>query len=265
MNPLLNIANNAARKAGNIIVQALNRLDTINISQKRANDFVSDIDRKSEQQIIDIIQKAHPEHQIIAEESGLHEGLDECVWLIDPLDGTHNFIRGLPHFCISIAFQFKGKLQHALIYDPIRQEVFTASRGEGARLNDRRIRVGKNAKLSEALVSTGFPLDEERFLSFLPVFRQLIPQVSDIRCLGSAALDLAYVAANRLDGFLELGLKPWDIAAGALLVKEAGGLAGDWQGGENYLEKGDIIAGSPKIFTALMQIAGKMNLQKGEN
>lgn len=258
MHPILNIANTAALKAAKVIIQSLNRLEVVQATSKGLNDFVTEIDKAAEQQIIAVIRKAHPNHQIIAEESGLHQGLDECVWYIDPLDGTHNFMRGLPHFCISIAFQYQGKLQHGLIFDPLRQELFTASRGAGAKLNERRIRVSNTVKLENALVSTGFPVRSPAVLDkFLPTFSHLMPQLSNIRCLGSAALDLAYVAANRIDAFLEADLHAWDLAAGALIVKEAGGLVGDWQGGENYLEKGSIIAGTPKIFSALMQTIGK--------
>lgn len=254
MQPIVNIANQAARKAGTLMLRALDRLDSLKSAQKGLHDFVSEIDTLAEQHIIAIIRKAYPNHQIVAEESGLHQGNDQCIWLIDPLDGTHNFVRGVPHFAISIAFQHKNILQHALIYDPIRQEVFSASRGEGARLNNRRIRVSSTLKLEQALIGTGFPVrTPETLMHYLPLFQRLMPQVANIRCLGSAALDLAYVAANRLDGFLELGLKPWDIAAGALIVREAGGLVADWEGEENYLTKGNIIAGCPKIFTALLE------------
>ena len=258
MHPILNIAISAARKAGNVMLRSIERLDTINPTPKGLNDFVTDIDKKAEREIIAIIKKAHPNHQIIAEETGLHAGLAECEWIIDPLDGTHNYMRGFPHFCVSIAFRYRGKLEHGLIFDPIRHELFTASRGEGARLNERRLRVSATTKLPNAVVGTGFPMRyPDKLSDYLSFFQQVMLEISKIRCSGSAALDLAYVAAGRLDGYFETRLKSWDIAAGALLVKEAGGLVGDWQGGENYLEKGDIIVGTPKIFSALSQFVGK--------
>lgn len=258
MHPILNIAISAAHKAGNIMLRSFDRLDTINTTAKGLNDFVTDVDKKAEQEIIAIIRKAHPDHQIIAEESGLHQGLGECEWIIDPLDGTYNYMRGFPHFSVSIAFRYRGKLQHGLVYDPIRQEMFTASRGEGARLNERRIRASTVTKLQNALIATSFPMRyPEQLPEFLRLFQQLMLQISKMRCPGSAALDLAYVAAGRTDGYIEQTLKPWDIAAGALLVKEAGGLVGDWQGEENYLDSGNIIAGNPKIFSALTQLVAR--------
>ncbi|HVV68897.1 MAG TPA: inositol monophosphatase family protein [Gammaproteobacteria bacterium] len=258
MHPILNIAISAARKAGNVMLRSIERLDTINPTAKGLNDFVTDVDKKAESEIIAIIKKAHPNHQILAEETGLHPGLSECEWIIDPLDGTYNYMRGFPHFSVSIAFRYRGKLEHGLIFDPIRQELFTASRGEGARLNDRRLRISATSKLANAVLATGFPMRHpEKLPGYLNFFQQLMLEISKIRCAGSAALDLAYVAAGRLDGYFETDLKAWDIAAGALLVKEAGGLVGDWQGGENYLEKGDIIVGTPKVFSALTQFVGK--------
>jgi len=264
MHPIINIAITAARKAGNVMVRSFERLDTINVSKKGLNNFVTDVDKQAEQEIIAVIRKAYPDHQIIAEESGLSRGDADFVWIIDPLDGTHNYLRGFPHFCISIAYQLKGKIEHGLVYDPIRQEIFTASRGAGARLNDRRIRVNPLTKLEQALVSTGFPVrTPAQLVDFLPIFNQLMPQLANIRCSGSAALDLAYVAAGRLDAFLEVGLKPWDVAAGALLVSEAGGLVGDWQGGENYLKKETILAATPKIFSAFMPLLGQYRTTGG--
>jgi len=225
MHPLLNIAIMAAKKAGNVMLRSFERLDTIHVSSKGLHNFVTDIDRKSEQEIIATILKAYPDHQIIAEESGLHKGKSDYVWHIDPLDGTHNYMRGVPHFCVSIACIAKGSVEHGVIYDPIRHEIFSASRGQGARLNDRRVRISPVSKLENALIGTGFPVRTPKYLTaYLPVFSQLMPQISNIRCTGSAALDLAYVAAGRLDAFLEIDLHSWDIAAGALMVKEAGGV-----------------------------------------
>ncbi len=257
MHPLLNIAITAARKAETVLLRSLDRLDTVRPTQKGLHDFVSDVDKKSEQEIIAIIKKAYPSHQIIGEEGGVQAGDEESVWIIDPLDGTHNYLRGFPHFSISIAFQFRGKLEHAVVYDPIRQEMFIASRGQGARLNDRRLRVSNTLRLNEALIGTGFPVRRPEDLpSYLQVFQKLMPQLSNIRCSGSAALDLAYVAAGRLDAFFEINLQAWDLAAAALLIKEAGGLVADWQGGEDYLHQGNVIAGTPKVFSALAQVIG---------
>ncbi len=257
MHPLLNIALTAAKKAGNVMLQNFERLDSIHASSKGLQDFVTDVDRKAEHEIIAIIHKAYPDHQIIAEESGLHKGNQDYTWYIDPLDGTHNYMRGLPHFSVSIGIQCKGKLEHAVVYDPIRREIFTASRGQGARLNERRMRVSSVIKLENSLIGTGFPVrSPQRLPSALQVFNQLMPQLSNIRCAGSAALDLAYVAAGRLDAFLEVDLHAWDMAAGALLVKEAGGYVSDWRGGENYLSNGSIIAATTKILPELMRIVG---------
>lgn len=257
MHPLLNIAIMAARKAETVLLRSLDRLDTVRPSQKGLHDFVSDVDKRSEQEIIHVIKKAYPSHQIIAEESGVQTGDEESVWIIDPLDGTHNYLRGFPHFSISIAFQFRGKLEHAVVYDPVRREMFTASRGQGAHLNDKRLRVSSTTRLENALIGTGFPVRRpENLQSYLQVFQKLMPQLSNIRCAGSAALDLAYVAAGRLDAFFEAHLQIWDVAASALLIKEAGGLVSDWQGGEDYLRKGDVIAGTPKIFSTLAQVIG---------
>lgn len=253
MSPLINIALRAARTAGNIIVRAMERMDTIQITEKSKNDFVTEIDAQAEQAIIETIRSAYPHHGILAEESGKHDG-DETVWIIDPLDGTTNYIHGFPHFAISIAVQHKGRLEHALIFDPVKQETFIASRGDGARLNDKRIRVSKRSGLEGALLGTGFPFRQVDMLEpYIRTMKTLMPQTVGIRRAGSAALDLAYVAAGRLDGFWEFGLGAWDIAAGALLVQEAGGLVSDCQGGENYLSTGEVVAGAPKVFKPLLQ------------
>ena len=255
MHPFLNIANSAARSAGNMIVRSLERLDVLKMTEKGQNDFVTEVDQKSEKIIIDAIRKNYPHHAILAEESGeLSGGNDEIVWIIDPLDGTTNFIHGFPHFCISIAVKYKGRVEHGLICDPVRQETFTASRGAGAQLNNRRIRVSAQANLKGALLGTGFPYREgQNFDAYIRNLQTLMPQVSGIRRAGSAALDLAYIAAGRLDGFWEYNLAPWDIAAGSLMVLEAGGMVSDTQGGENYLDSGNIIAGNLKIFKAMLQ------------
>ncbi len=254
MHPMLNIAVTAARNAGDIIVRYLNRIDRLTVTSKDRNDFVSEVDRQAEDEIIAIIRKAFPDHGILAEESGQHQGNEEYLWIIDPLDGTTNFLHSFPQFAVSIALQHKGKLEQAVIYDPMRQELFTASRGGGAFLDNRRIRVSNLKGLEGALLGTGFPYKDMRHLdAYLGMFRALIPQVAGIRRPGSAALDLAYVAAGRFDGFWEIGLKPWDIAAGILLVREAGGLVGDLGGGHNHLESGNIVAAAPKLFPSMLR------------
>ena len=260
--PILNIAIRAARSAGALIVRQLERVDSLNVTAKGRNDFVTEVDQRAEQIIIDTIHKAYPAHGILAEESGQQEG-DEFVWVIDPLDGTTNFLHNFPHFAISIAVEHRSQIIQAVVFDPIRQELFTASRGEGAQLNNRRIRVSRKSDLDSALLGTGFPFRElsklEVYLSTLEAF---LPKCAGIRRAGSAALDLAYVAAGRLDGFWEFGLKRWDIAAGALLIHEAGGFVSDPMGGESYLMSGNIVAGNPKISKKMLQILHPLLLGK---
>ncbi len=252
MHPFVNTALKAARKAGDIMLQSLDRLDTINTTSKGHRDFVTDVDKRAEREITNILRKTYPDHAILAEESGQHAGDADSVWIIDPLDGTHNYLKGFPHFSVSIGFKSKGRLEHGLVYDPVRQEIFSASRGEGARLNDRRIRVSNIMHLENALIGTGFPTRRPQDLpACLARFSQWLKEVANVRCSGSAALDLCYVAAGRLDAFLEMNLGPWDMAAGSVIVKEAGGYVGDWQGEEKYLEKGAIVAATPKIFKLL--------------
>ncbi len=247
MHPMLNTAVRAARTAGNLIVRYVDHIEKLTITSKQPNDFVTEVDQAAEQQIIQILHKAYPHHAILAEESGQQKHGD-YIWIIDPLDGTTNFVHGFPHFAISIALQYKNQLQHAVIYDPIRQELFTASKGEGALLNDRRIRVTAKDQLGEALLGTGFPFRCHQYLDdYLAIFKDLLTDVADLRRPGAATLDLAYVASGRLDGFWELGLQPWDMAAGALLIQEAGGMVTDFTSGPDYLTKGHIIAGNPKI------------------
>ena len=252
--PIVNIAIRAARAAGNIIIRAVDRLDTVEVHEKGPKDYVTEIDHQSEREIIAAIRKAYPKHSILAEESGHIEGEDpDYVWIIDPLDGTRNFIHGLPHFAVTIAVSYKGKIEHGVTYDPVRQELFTASRGKGAHLNDRRIRVSKRNQLSECLIGTGYPHSADRIDAYTKSLNALIPICGDVRRAGSAALDLAYVASGRFDGFWESGLKIWDIAAGSLMIREAGGLVSDFHGGESFLDTGDIMAGNPKILKALLQ------------
>ena len=258
MHPMLNIAVRAARRAGNIITRSLEKVDQLDITEKSPNDFVSDVDRMAEEAIINVLHDAYPEHSILAEESGAVSGKgnnsDEYQWIIDPLDGTTNFLHGFPQFAVSIAFKHKGRLEQAVVYDPMRQELFTASRGGGAQLNDRRLRVSNRRELNGALLGTGFPFKAQKHLdTYLETFKALFPMTAGIRRPGSAALDLAYVAAGRLDGFWEIGLNPWDMAAGALLIQEAGGLISDFNGGNEYLESGNVVAGNPKVFKAILQ------------
>jgi myo-inositol-1(or 4)-monophosphatase len=251
---MLNIAVRAARNAGDIIVRHLNRLDKLTIVSKERNDFVSEVDRQAEDEIIAIIRKAYPHHAVLAEESGQHEGQDDFQWIIDPLDGTTNFLHGFPQFSVSIALKHKGRLDQAVVYDPMRQELFTASRGSGAFLDNRRIRVSKQNTLTGALLGTGFPYRDQRHLdAYLEMFKALIVDTAGIRRPGSAALDLAYVAAGRFDGFWEIGLNTWDMAAGVLLVREAGGLVGDISGGHDFLQTGNIVAAAPKLFPLMLR------------
>ncbi len=253
MHPMLNIAIRGARKGGDIIVRHLDRVQGLRIDTKQQNDFVTEVDRLVEGAIIEILLKAYPNHAILAEESGTH-GSDEYRWVVDPLDGTTNFIHGFPQFAVSIALKYRGRLDQAVVYDPLRQELFTASRGEGALLNDRRIRVTQHPNLPGALLGTGFPFRELQHLDrYLAMLKALIEVTSGIRRAGSAALDLAYVACGRLDGFWEFGLKQWDIAAGALLILEAGGIVSDLQGGPGYLRSGNVVTGGPKVHKELLK------------
>lgn len=253
MQPMLNIAVRAARAAGNIIARATDRVDQLTVLQKSENDFVSEIDRQAERTIIQTIHKAYPDHAILAEESGSHSG-SEFEWVIDPLDGTTNFLHGFPQFAVSIAVRRQGRLEQAVVYDPLRQELFTASRGNGAALNDRRIRVSHRSDLNGALLGTGFPFKQQQHLdTYLATFKALFPMTAGLRRAGSAALDLAYVAAGRMDGFWEIGLSEWDMAAGVLLIQEAGGLVSDFAGGNNYMQSGNVIAANPKVFKAMHQ------------
>ena len=254
MQPLLHIAINAARLAGDIIQRNVETLDRLNIQQKGLNDFFSEVDIKAEEAIIKTIHKAYPHHGIIAEESGIQNPDAEFVWIIDPLDGTTNYLHGFPFYSVSIALRIKNRIEHGVVYDPVRYECFSATRGCGARLNDRRIRVSKETKLISALLGTGFPTRDPALVKrYLPTFEAMFDKCAGMRRTGSAALDLAYVAAGRLDGFWQFGLKPWDMAAASLIIQEAGGLIGDTRGGENFLQDGNIVAGTPKVFKSLLQ------------
>ena len=257
MEPMLNIALRAARKAGEIVARATEHVDTLDVKEKSANDFVTEVDQAAEKEVIYQISKAHPDHAFLGEEGGLQGNVDsDYQWIIDPLDGTTNFIRGIPHFAISIACLYKGQLEHAVILDPIRREEFTASRGKGAQLNGRRMRVSSRKSLDGALIGTGIPF-KSRSESHIPAYAKSMAsvahQTAGIRRAGAASLDLAYVAAGRLDAFWEIGLSQWDIAAGVLLVKECGGLVADFNGGNDYMKSGNIVAGNPKCFKAVLQ------------
>jgi myo-inositol-1(or 4)-monophosphatase len=257
MHPMMNIAIRAARAAGNVIIRHIDRVQDLPVSEKSRNDFVTEVDRQAETVIIDTLLKTFPGHAILAEESG-KQGNNEYLWIIDPLDGTTNFLHGFPQFAVSIALQYKGRLHQAIVYDPLRQELFTSSRGDGAYLNDRRIRVSKRTHLDGALLGTGFPFGDSADIDrFLDTCRLLLPETAGIRRAGAATLDLAYVACGRLDGFWEFGLQPWDIAAGALLIEEAGGMISNIKSDSLDLQDGDVVAGNPKIYNPIRDILCK--------
>jgi len=258
MQPMLNIALRAARSAGEMIFRSTERLDVISVDEKEAKEYVTELDRSAEQLIIQGLRKAYPNHGVFGKESGLSEGSGDgadYVWVIDALDGSANFIRGIPHYAVSIACKYRGRLEHAVIIDPVRQEEFTASRGRGAALNGRRLRVGNRKSLEGALLGTGFPLRDsqmDNFENYIGMFRSLVGQAAGLRQGGTASLDLAYVATGRFDAFWEFGLSEWDMAAGALLIQEAGGLVSDFTGGHDFLEKGHVVAGNTKCFKAVL-------------
>ncbi len=253
---MLTIAVRAARAAGDIIVRALDRVDLINVTPKGRNDFVSDVDRQAEREIVNILQRAYPTHAVLGEEEGFQGAASsEFVWVIDPLDGTTNFLHGFPQFAVSIALFYRGKVEKGVIYDPIKQELFTGARGAGASLNNRRLRVTRKKGITGALLGTGIPFKDQSFIdAYLAMLKSLLKDAAGIRRAGSAALDLAYVAAGRFDGFWEIGLQKWDMAAGVLLVQEAGGIVTDIEGGDRYFETGSIIAGTPKVHAAMQEL-----------
>jgi myo-inositol-1(or 4)-monophosphatase len=252
MQPLLNIAVRAARRAGDIIVRAIPRLEAVEVQTKGRNDYVTEVDKAAEADIIETVRRLHPDHAFMAEESG-ESGNSDVVWIIDPLDGTTNFMHGFPVFAVSIGVQVRGRMEHAVVFDPMRQELFTASRGDGAQLDGRRIRVSKQVTLESSLIATGFPFrqDSPWMDEYMAMLRTVMMKVAGLRRPGAAALDLAYVAAGRVDGFWEMGLKPWDTAAGSLLITEAGGRIGTLTGGD-YKLSGNVIAGTPKVYAALI-------------
>jgi len=260
LHPMINVAVKAARIAGNLINRAALDVESVRVSQKQVNDFVTEVDQAAEQAIIETLLAAYPGHAIWAEESGRTHGAQDSdyVWIIDPLDGTTNFIHGLPVYCVSIALAVKGKVEQAVIYDPTRNDLFTATRGRGAFLNDRRIRVSKRVRLQECLISTGFPFRQgDDFNTYLRMMGDVMQRTAGLRRPGAAALDLAYVAAGFTDGFFETGLQPWDVAAGSLLVTEAGGLVGNFTGEADFLEQKECVAGAPRVYGQLVGLLGK--------
>ena len=255
MQAMVNIAVRAARAAGDIIVRNMDRLDRIKIVTKQNNDFVSQVDLMAEEAIISSIKQAYPDHGILAEESGTQSENSEFQWIIDPLDGTTNYLHGFPQFAVSIALKHKDRLEVGVIYDPISQELFTASRGNGAMLNEKKIRVTSHSGLENALIGTGFPYYDQSYLdTYIETMKALMQKTAGLRRPGSAALDLAWLAAGRIDGFWEFNLKAWDIAAGALIIREAGGIVSDFENKDNYLKTGDIIAAAPKVFPEMIKI-----------
>jgi myo-inositol-1(or 4)-monophosphatase len=261
--PEINIAEKAAFKAGGVLLRLQSQVHSLHVIKKRENDFASLADNAAEQAIIEVISKAHPDHAILGEEGGLIGNQDaDHIWIVDPLDGTTNYLHGVPHYCVSIALQVKGEIQHGLIHDPVRDETFYASKGCGAYLNDMRLRIDMKSNLQDALIATGFPFRKrEVFNRYMLQFKSIFKSVGDIRRAGSAALDLAYVAAGRVDGFWEMGLEEWDMAAGSLIVAEAGGECKDFKLGKEFLESGNIIAGNLNIIAAL-QSKIKPSMQK---
>ncbi len=266
MHPMLNVAVRAARRAGRIINRASLDLDHVKVARKQTNDFVTEVDHACEEAIIDTLLGAYPDHSVLAEESGLRLGKSttstmqeaEHVWVIDPLDGTTNFIHGFPQYGVSIALMQRGVVTQAVVYDPTRDELFTASRGRGAFLNDRRIRVSRRTRVEESLIGTGFPYRQLGQLDdYLHLFRLLTQKSASVRRPGAAALDLAYVACGRYDAFFEFGLAPWDVAAGSLLITEAGGLVANFSGDADYLFSEQVLAGSPKIFGAMLALVAQ--------
>ena len=262
MHPMLNVAVKAARRAATIINRASLNLERLQIDRKQHNDFVTEVDKAAEEAIIETLSEAYPNHGFLAEESGELLNNSDHIWIIDPLDGTTNFIHGFPQYAVSIALSVNGVLQQAVIYDPNRDELFSASKGAGAYVDRRRLRVASQIKLENALIGTGFPYRQDQDVDqYLKIFAEMIRQCAGLRRPGAASLDLAYVAAGRYDGFFESELKPWDMAAGALIITEAGGLVGNYRGEEGFLESGEIMAGNPRIFAQMAQVLGKYSRQ----
>ncbi|KKB61428.1 inositol monophosphatase [Robbsia andropogonis] len=255
--PMLNMAVKAARAAGSIINRASLNLDQIKVEQKQTNDFVTEVDKSAERAIIDILLGAYPSHSVLAEESGTTDNRSEYQWVIDPLDGTSNFIHGFPYYCVSIALLHRGVVTEAVVYDPNRNDLYTATRGSGAFLNEKRIRVGRRDRLADGLIATGFPFKDLAGLKhYMQLFVEMTKSCAGLRRPGAAALDLANVAAGRLDGFFEQGLSPWDVAAGSLLITEAGGLVGNYLGNGDFIDSGEVMAANPKIFANMVRVLG---------
>ncbi|RLV58781.1 inositol-1-monophosphatase [Parashewanella curva] len=256
MHPMLTIAVRAARAAGQTIMRAYAELDQVEVTAKGLNDFVTNVDKEAEAAITYQIRKSYPDHTIVGEEGGEDRGKDkDYMWIVDPLDGTNNFVRGIPHFAVSIALQIKGKTEIAVVFDPVRNELFSAVKGQGAKLNDYRLRVTDAKGLNGTILATAFPFKARQHTeTYMNIITEVFSECNDIRRAGSAALDLAYVASGRVDGYFEIGLKPWDIAAGDLICREAGGTVTDFTGGHNYLVSGNIVAGAPKVTTGLVKL-----------
>jgi len=257
---MLNVAIKAARAAGAIINRAALDVESVRVSQKQINDFVTDVDHAAEAIIIETLLTAYPGHGILAEETGSQHGAQdsEYIWIIDPLDGTTNFIHGFPVYCVSIALAVRGKVEQAVVYDPSRNDLFTATKGRGAYMNERRIRVSKRTRLEESLISTGFPFRPgDNLRRYLKIMGEVMERTAGIRRPGAAALDLAYVAAGFTDGFFETGLSPWDVAAGSLLVTEAGGLVGNFTGEADFIDQKECLAGNPRVYAQLVGLIGK--------
>ena len=257
LHPMLNIAIKAAREAGKIINRAALDLEVLQVGRKGPNDYVSEVDQAAERAIIDVLLAAYPGHGILAEESGRTRGAkdSEFTWIIDPLDGTTNFLHGLPMYAVSIALAHRGQVHQAVVYDPTRNDMFFASRGRGAFMNDRRLRVSKRIKLSDSLIGTGFPFRKgDNFKRYVKMFEEVMQSCAGLRRPGAAALDLCYVAAGYYDGFFETGLSPWDIAAGSLIITEAGGLIGNFTGESDFLYQREVVAGNPKVYGQLVQM-----------
>jgi len=251
---MLNIAVRAARQAGDIIIRSAESIDTLKITIKSQNDFVTEIDKRAEEEIINTLLTAYPEHGILAEESGYTNKDAEYLWIIDPLDGTTNYMHGFPHYAISIALKKGNIIEQAVIYDPVRQDLFTATRGKGATLNNRRLRVSRQRKLEGAFLGTGFPFKNNANIEpYLDIFRDIFSSTSGVRRAGAASLDLAYVAAGKLDGFFEIGLKPWDLAAGLLLIQEAGGVVTDFTNDHEYFKSGNVVCANPNMHRVLLE------------
>lgn len=255
MHAMLNVAVMAARRGGDSLIRNMNKVEKMRVEQKGRNDFVSEADHEAERHVIETIHKHYPDHAIQAEESGT-SGESDYVWIIDPLDGTTNYLHGFPVFCVSVAVAHKGRIEHGVVYDPLRQELFTASRGDGAQLDGRKIRVSGRSDVNTTLIGTGFPyrISNEAFEPYMNMLASALHNTAGVRRAGAAALDLCYVAAGRLDAFWETGLKPWDMAAGALMIREAGGIISALDGGENFLDSGHVLCGSPKIYSSLAKL-----------